>query len=332
MGEKQPSFDRVIGGNEDQKNELIKESEQESLKSGEDIFGEYLVKPDEFEKIAIAEAVDYANKIASQYGAKRETDPKRVFILKPEGVAFITKGRLRNGFCDSLNQSIAIDRRSSNATLAMTVAHESFHMSSYQSGQIFKDGAHGLYRSGIEMIGRQEEKYFSLAMEAIIATLSRRFFDEVISKDPLYSKEIEQTETIKKWLEDFAEKRIKDENSKQTALILIKNILILPNAESLCNQFFESKKNDAYKFGYFMGVFEKELKSGSIFHERIEEREKFEKTLNEIIKESKGQISNREEIFNEFARAHFSGNYLPLARIIEGALGKGSFRRIAEKI
>lgn len=169
-------------------------------------------------------------------------------------------------------------------------------------------------------------------MEAIIATLSRRFFDEVILKDPLYSKEIKQTETVKKWLTDFAEKRIQDKDFKQKTLIIIKNILVLPRIGLIHDQLFEFNKDDDYKFGYFMGFFEEELKSGSVFHERVEEREKFENMLDEIIKESEGKISSRKELFDEFARAHFTGNYLPLARMIEEALGKGSFRRIAEKI
>ena len=65
MGEKQPSFNRIIGGIEDQKNELLKKAESASLRSGEDIFGNYLTETKKSEKIAITEAVEYANKIAS---------------------------------------------------------------------------------------------------------------------------------------------------------------------------------------------------------------------------------------------------------------------------
>ena len=63
--------------------------------------------------------------------------------------------------------------------------------------------------------------------------------------------------------------------------------------------------------------------------ERSEERDTFNKVLDEIITNSKGKLNNREKLFDEFARAHFSGNYLPLARVIEDALGKGAFRKIA---
>ena len=40
----------------------------------------------------------------------------------------------------------------------------------------------------------------------------------------------------------------------------------------------------------------------------------------------------QEELFDEFARAHFTGNYLPLARIIEDTFGKGAFREIATEL
>jgi hypothetical protein len=48
-------------------------------------------------------------------------------------------------------------------------------------------------------------------------------------------------------------------------------------------------------------------------------------------KGSGGKFKNRDEVFDEFAKANFSGNYLPLARTVEGVLGKGSFRRLAEE-
>ena len=82
-------------------------------------------------------------------------------------------------------------------------------------------------------------------------------------------------------------------------MIVIKNILVLPRVGSIYDQLFESKKDDNYKLGYFMGFFEEELKSGSVFHERIEERIKFENTLDEIISESEGKISDRKKFFDE---------------------------------
>jgi hypothetical protein len=50
--------------------------------------------------------------------------------------------------------------------------------------------------------------------------------------------------------------------------------------------------------------------------------------MDRIVIAGEGKIK-KNELFDEFARAHFTGNYLPLARTIEGILGKGSFREIA---
>jgi len=54
------------------------------------------------------------------------------------------------------------------------------------------------------------------------------------------------------------------------------------------------------------------------------------KPFDKIVSSSKGKFTSRDEVFEHFARANFSGKYLPLARMVEDILGKGSFRKIAE--
>jgi hypothetical protein len=327
--EKQPSFDKIIGGTEEQKEDLRKGTKEYSEESGKELFGEYLVEPNKNEIAVIKEAVEYANKTASYYGATRTTNPERVFLLKPDGVASLNEGKIRSGVSNIYSQSIAVDRTDSNALLAESVVHESFHMSCYYAAQIFEDGIDRLYRSGIEMRGREKEgKYFSIAQEAIIATLSRKFFDEVISKDPLYKDDMKYTEAIKSWLIAYAEKNTQGENKEKT-VAAIHDILILPGSESVYRMLYETNEDDDYKSGVFYGYFKEELESGKVIQERSEERDKFNKVIDEIITNSKGKLNNKEKLFDEFAHAHFTGNYLPLARLIEGALGKGSFRKIA---
>lgn len=63
----------------------------------------------------------------------------------------------------------------------------------------------------------------------------------------------------------------------------------------------------------------------SVFDERSYE------LLDKLVEGSGGKFKNRDEVFDEFAKANFSGNYLPLARMVEGIFGKGSFRRLAEE-
>ena len=65
--------------------------------------------------------------------------------------------------------------------------------------------------------------------------------------------------------------------------------------------------------------------------ERYSERSKLYVLLDNMVEKSNGEYKNRSEIFAEFAKANFIGNYLPLARIVEKILGKGEFRKIAEE-
>lgn len=339
--EKQPSFERIIGGTDQQKEKVRQEAEKASLKSGEELFGEYLVESTKEEQESIEKAAAYANEVVRQYGVIRQFDPERIFLLESGGVEKFTKGEIRQGVCNSFNQSIGVERSDSNALLASSVVHEMFHMNSYHSAQVMEKKAWLLfkkiedrpYRSGISMTGREGEgEYFGLAEEAIIAILSRRFFDEVITQDPLYKEEMERTRKIKEWLIDFAEKHIPEQEKKLKFIATIQDILIIPDSQKVYEMLYESNKEDDYKMGYFSGFFEENLKSGNIFHERSEERERFGKVLDRIIFESKEKIVDRNQLFDEFARAHFTGNYLPLARIIENVLGKGTFREIAEEL
>ncbi len=50
--------------------------------------------------------------------------------------------------------------------------------------------------------------------------------------------------------------------------------------------------------------------------------------LERLVKNSEGTIKSVEDAFKLFARANFSGNYLPAARVVEKIYGKGSFRKL----
>ena len=106
----------------------------------------------------------------------------------------------------------------------------------------------------------------------------------------------------------------------------------MPPSERLEYILFESDKDDEYKWQTFLAYCDVHNKSGEIFRERMGERKKFEVLLDNVVitASEKGVVIQRDELFDDFARAHFSGAYLPLARKIEEIMGKGSFRKIAE--
>jgi hypothetical protein len=322
--------ERIIGGTDSQKEGFKVTLEQAAKKSGEELFGELLLEPTPEEKLAIATAVEYVNRISKKYGAEHEMDENRIFLLEKDGISSSTNGRLNHGMCDLLHKCVAVDESLSNAILSTNIVHEGFHITSYHSFQIMEDNVETLYRGGISMVDRKDKGiYLAKAEEAIIATLSQNFFEEVICKDPFYAEEIRKTLEVKTWLINFAsESKSLNEEGRKRLLDIFKEIRLLPDVDSVYFNLLENnEKGDLYKFGYFTGYFEEKL--SETLHERAEERKVFNEVLDRLVVDSKGVLGTKEELFDHFARAHFTGNYFPLARLIDGALEKGSFRKVA---
>lgn len=60
------------------------------------------------------------------------------------------------------------------------------------------------------------------------------------------------------------------------------------------------------------------------------EREYLNDLIDVILKENKDKFKDRDEVFEIFSKAMMTGNILPLGRLVEKTLGKGSFRRIGK--
>jgi hypothetical protein len=61
-----------------------------------------------------------------------------------------------------------------------------------------------------------------------------------------------------------------------------------------------------------------------------DERNHLRDIIHELHRLSHEKFTSEEEIFRMFARATLTGNLLPIGRLIENTLGKGSLRRLAE--
>jgi len=62
-----------------------------------------------------------------------------------------------------------------------------------------------------------------------------------------------------------------------------------------------------------------------------EERKKLKGTIKEILKKNPEQFKSKEDVFNIFAEAYFTGKMMDVARLIEKTFGKGSFRKLGEE-
>jgi len=133
---------------------------------------------------------------------------------------------------------------------------------------------------------------------------------------------------IKKWILDTTRKR--NPQGLESAQRYLEEIYTFDNAEKILDV-LRSDKNDDYKIGYLQGLFGIELKMGKYRKERRNERERLYRLLDEIVAKSGGKFKSRDDIFEELARANFTGNIIGIGRIMEETLGKGSFRRLAEE-
>lgn len=60
------------------------------------------------------------------------------------------------------------------------------------------------------------------------------------------------------------------------------------------------------------------------------ERDKFHALIDDLAARHPGEFHDREAVFEMFANAYFTGNLLPLGRVLESAYGKNALRRLME--
>ena len=285
----------------------------------------------EEEKELIDKAVTYSNSLAAYYGSIKNIDLQRVFVLREGAVMRQTDGDISGGVHNRFKQITGIERKVSPIAFAMSVVHESCHGASYSSAQILEDGTNRPYRQGISMRERNgDNNYFKQAEEAIVTTFARRFHDEILANDPKYKLEIDRTNEIKLWLTSYIKKKA-PEDKQRNFMNLVDDIIVLPNNKNLHKMVSNSSEDEDSVFGYFQGFYQDDMKSGNIFRERSKERQIFDDILKRISQQSGGTIT-KQELFDDFAKAHFTGNYIPLAKKIESIMGRGSFRSIAEEL
>ena len=176
----------------------------------------------------------------------------------------------------------------------------------------------------------KEKIYFDELEEAIVAECTKRLLESgEMQTNPLFVEEAQARDKFLGWVANYFRNTGK---SEETIQLIVSETKYIPNAQESVKQVEAENDDEGKRASYAAGMFHRFLQDNKIGEmERYKERSKLYKLLDEIIEKSGGKFKDRDEIFTEFAKANFSGRYLPLARTIESALGKGSFRRLAEE-
>jgi hypothetical protein len=330
MEEFEPHFHKVVGSTEEEQTAVQEELNESYSKSYPDRFKEFELEKTEEEKEAIAFVLNYIDDIAEKYGGSRlNYNVDKIHVLKKGAVYESTQGRLRDAYVNSLNGEIAIDRPTSNIKFMMALAHELLHVAGFHTAQITHDDNEiAPYRSGLSVVGRGKDEeystlYFNHLEEAVIEEVNQKFFKEVIVQVPEFQTKLEKLAEFKAWARNiFLNAGAKKEmvNFYLTSLYDLDENSML----HIMNVLDKKKETDEYKMHFILGFIKDEQGP------RLKERVKLAEIIEKIHTTSEGKYT-REEIFQKFAEAHFSGKLLPLARMIEEVLGEGEFRKIAEE-
>jgi len=173
----------------------------------------------------------------------------------------------------------------------------------------------------------EEKKYFGMMEEAIVVECTKKFL-KIISKNEIFREEIEALDSLKKWIASYYRRNgVVEEIVEEFE----KEIKYISNPIKKVEDVLAFSEDEVQRSAFTAGMFSSLSKEGGVDGlERYIERKKLYELLDKIVSSSKGKFTSRDEVFEHFARANFSGKYLPLARMVEDILGKGSFRKIAE--
>ncbi len=195
-----------------------------------------------------------------------------------------------------------------------SVVHEMCHMNSFGSYQKSHNGpieksvnikipsgeeAHSIIerRIGFCITSMQGDIYFKDVDESIIEELVIRFDSRYFSQIPQLAIEVEER---RKARDELAHKE-GDNSAKEIA-------------------YLQQGKNENGKEIQYL-----------VSYTYPDERRIFNDLVDDIFEKNKSTFTSREEVFKVFATAIMTGRLLPVARLIEGTYGKGSFRELGEK-
>lgn len=333
MRERRAHYEHIIGGTPEQRSsapEQLKKFFEEGRQEKP-----FEIKKEEWEMELLQETDARVSAMVHAWGGNGESIAvESVHFFPPGYIEHHTDGDLKIGRHDILDRSVEIELSGSTLRDGHILAHELFHQKSYKSGQIHKDGTVKPYRSGLQMIDRHdtlstkgfERNYFKDLEEAVVEESAMRLTKSRMS-EPAFQEEIRYSqEFIERVLRHHHE--VPDEKKDQLRTMVV----CVANAQEWIERAMDKYPGDEEdQNAYLTGVLESLREQDYVLvWGREEERGRMYDLMDRIIEGSAGEYSTRDELFEIFARANYSGNYLPLARVIEKTLGEGAFRKVAE--
>ncbi len=333
-------YEKIINGTEKQKQEVDAASQQAFETGWSDnaaiVSREVPLTP--FHEFVKRDLQEYTQRFIADLAIAKDANEPNLVVVKKGGTYEIEQGRLSGGYHSSRSGFIVADDSESRAVFASRVAHEYFHSLGYGSLQIIgdepDDETHP-YRSGISMNDREDplKRYFGAAEEALAANFAQSYLEHVKQHDQEIATEVQSRDVIVEWFKQNEAFKSGYPEDKYTKFIgYLSNLKTLPDAEDVVAVLQDATKDDDYKIGVALAYLKERFKDyDEYMFERQSERKKLEEYIEKIVTASDASLTAH-DVTKAFYRAHFIGNYLPLARMVESVLGPGSFRVMAEEL
>lgn len=324
-------FRKVIGGDDAEKEKILREAGEvfnipQHLKELEP----HLVELAERDRKILQDVETTVDALVASYGGEPLKLPEnKLHVVKDGAIYKITEGEARGGLHWNWSQEIAIERLASDVGFALIAAHEMFHLKSFKSILIDKKVEAEVFQSGVSLYLPEAELFGELE-EAIVAECTRKLH-KALAANPLFSTEVAATEQAKERLRPWFIKILKEGGFDEGDVAkVLDEIFSLPVGQELF-RVLEGSETESYKLGYLQGALHRLMQDGSIGRlERMNEREKLNTLLDEILEKSNGRFLSRDEVFKEFAKANFTGDLKPLVRLFNETLGEGEFAKAAK--
>lgn len=255
---------------------------------------------------------------------------EKIHIIPKEYVSDYTDGEAAGGSTNSVSGETIVEENSSRERMLRIVAHELLHLNSFKSVTV-KDYAR-LRRSGLTSYATDFDsdisdiqRYFKDFEEAVVEECSKEAFN-LVANEMGFSEQISAADEMRSILTDYmlqigTPKEIIEEQARE--------IVSVEHAVAYLKHAKAGVNGDTSLGASVLQQFEKARESGDLIEAaRPLERNKLREVIQKTVEKSGGEFSEQ-QVFQLFAEAHFSGRYLPLARLIERIHGKGAFRELA---
>lgn len=248
------------------------------------------------EQLAI---LDLNNQVLNQWRERFALPPftvpeKNVHLLPRE--AWAAEGK--NGMFRVSRQGIALRQQDSNLEFAETSFHEMMHFHSYTAVEALPERLVD-YRFGFEVLERPGlHRHFTPLNEGITAELTKRFIVEHLNH-PLFAAEHAMTEKL----------RAEDPEAMST-----KN-----------NRLFTEET-------FFATIKPRPDGKPTLFTNKISYAPARQALhlLSEAVAQHHVRPISKEQAMDHFFKAAFTGNLLPIAKVLERTYGRGTFRRLGQ--